>query len=227
MRIFTFGGSTMWSFGERDDHTIASYLSKLLHAWGYRVQVTNCGESTYVNTQAVIALLRNIHCGEVPDLALFYDSHNNVSTSAGNRKAGIPNDGENRRAEFELLDRPQRLWEYAIQQLPVAYLWGFDRLATRLRRGLRSSADHGAQANRSRSLDERLTRQTLHMYAANLAFITALGHCYGFDALSYWHPDLSSKRCCSPGERIVAAQADSSPRRYSATSTDGYGSPQP
>lgn len=43
VRIFTFGASTMWGSGVRDDHTIASYLSKLLYARGYRVQVTNYG----------------------------------------------------------------------------------------------------------------------------------------------------------------------------------------
>jgi len=71
VRIFTFGASTMWGYGARDDHTIASYLSKRLHEQGYRAQVTNRGQPGYVNTQVVVALLRGLHCGERPDIALW------------------------------------------------------------------------------------------------------------------------------------------------------------
>lgn len=58
--------------GLRDHCTIPSHLSKLLHAQGYRAEVTNYGEIAYVSTQEVITQLRRIQRGEVPDIALFY-----------------------------------------------------------------------------------------------------------------------------------------------------------
>jgi len=46
VRLFTFGGSTMWGWGARDDYTIASCLSKLLDEKGYPAEVTNHGQIT-------------------------------------------------------------------------------------------------------------------------------------------------------------------------------------
>ena len=71
VRVFTFGGSTMWGWGARDDYTIASYLSKLLYEKGYRAEVTNYGQIAYVSTQETIALLRCVQRGDVPDIVLF------------------------------------------------------------------------------------------------------------------------------------------------------------
>jgi len=80
----------MWGWGARDDHTIASHLSKWLHARGYRVQVTNYGQFGYVSTQEAITLLRCLHRGERVDIALFYDGINEVFASAMNAVAGLP-----------------------------------------------------------------------------------------------------------------------------------------
>ncbi|MCB2262298.1 MAG: hypothetical protein LGR52_05070, partial [Candidatus Thiosymbion ectosymbiont of Robbea hypermnestra] len=137
VRLFTFGASTMWGSGARDDHTIASSLGRLLYARGYRVRVTNYGESAYVSTQSAIALLRAIHQGERPDIALFYNGDNDVITSTVYGVAGIPYEQENRRAEFALCDRPRGLLESVGRQLPVEYLWGIGRLAAKLRSGFR------------------------------------------------------------------------------------------
>src|SRR5208282_4179117 len=40
-RVFTFGGSTMWGVGARDDETIASWIQKLLDLRHACVEVTN------------------------------------------------------------------------------------------------------------------------------------------------------------------------------------------
>ncbi|MCB2263194.1 MAG: hypothetical protein LGR52_09705, partial [Candidatus Thiosymbion ectosymbiont of Robbea hypermnestra] len=138
VRLFTFGASTMWGWGARDDYTVASHLSKLLHARGYRVQVTNYGQPSYVGTQETIALLRAIHQGGRPDIVLFYDGYSDVMIAAsGSDEVGIPHMEDARHGEFGLLDRPRRLREYAVRQLPVEYLWGIGRLAAKLRSGFR------------------------------------------------------------------------------------------
>lgn len=57
-------------YGARDDYTVASHLSKLLHTKGYRAQVTSYGGAAYVSTQGLITLLRCIRRGEILDIAL-------------------------------------------------------------------------------------------------------------------------------------------------------------
>jgi len=43
LNIFMLGGSTTWGNGARDDHTVPSELSRLLHQHGIKAHVTNFG----------------------------------------------------------------------------------------------------------------------------------------------------------------------------------------
>ncbi|MCB2263375.1 MAG: hypothetical protein LGR52_10660 [Candidatus Thiosymbion ectosymbiont of Robbea hypermnestra] len=201
VRIFAFGASTMWGLGVRDHYTVASHLSKRLHARGYPAQVTNYGQSAYVSTQEAIALLRGIHRGEVPDIVIFYDGLSDVLSSYMNAAAGVSQNARRRRAEFALLDRPQGLLQHIGRQVPTRNLWGFDRLATGLRRGIRPSVGHRSQV---RPLSDEVVRQTRHIYAANLAFVASLGRRYGFESLFYWQPHIFSKRRRSASEQAAA-----------------------
>src|SRR6202035_4072960 len=73
IRIFMFGGSTMWGEGARDPYTIPSWLQGMLNASPRPVQVTNYGQDAYVNTQEMLALFEQLRKGNVPDIAIFYD----------------------------------------------------------------------------------------------------------------------------------------------------------
>ncbi|MCB2262367.1 MAG: hypothetical protein LGR52_05420 [Candidatus Thiosymbion ectosymbiont of Robbea hypermnestra] len=236
VRIFAFGASTMWGSDVRDDHTIASYLSKLLYARGYRAQVTNYGQLGYVSTQAAILLLRSTHRGEIPDIVLLYDGVNDLIASHTHgegvaegdtrrgpgmdrhfqRRPAVERDGLLRhshgaagvsvnewlrRAEFDLLNRPQGLLEHTGRQLLTKGFWGFNRLRVSLRRRIRSAPE---DRSRSRPLGNELARRTLHVYAANLAAVESLGHRYGFEPLFYWQPNIFSKRHRSPREQAAA-----------------------
>jgi len=56
-RIFAFGGSTLWGNGARDEHTIPSYVSRLLNDAGRPVRVTNFGELGFVSSQNLVSLM--------------------------------------------------------------------------------------------------------------------------------------------------------------------------
>ncbi len=203
VRVFTFGGSTMWGWGTRDDHTIASYLSKLLYEKGYRTEVTNYGQIGYVSTQEVIALLRHIQRGDVPDIVLFYDGINDVFSAHQNGAAGISRNEVARRAEFNLSSRPKQLaWRWGREVL-AGNLWGFHRLATGLQHRMRPRAPPhtGSQAP---LLSDEVVRQTVRTYEANLTLVESLGRSYGFDPLFYWQPVIFSKRHRSPYEQYWA-----------------------
>jgi len=111
VRVFIFGGSTMWGWGARDDYTIASYLSKILHGQGYQVEVTNYGQMGYVNTQEIITLLRYLQRGEVPDIVLFYDGLNDVASANHNRAAGLSRNESVRAEDFNFSRRMDDLTE--------------------------------------------------------------------------------------------------------------------
>ena len=66
LRIFFFGGSAAWGTGVRDEHTVPSELARYLAAAGIDAEVVNYGETGYVSTQDVIALLRELQRGHRP-----------------------------------------------------------------------------------------------------------------------------------------------------------------
>jgi hypothetical protein len=64
MRLWMFGGSTMWGTGAPDGQTIPSYMAKLLNQdRGLEVNVLNLGEIGFVSTQENVALsAQGAHC---------------------------------------------------------------------------------------------------------------------------------------------------------------------
>ncbi len=66
IRIYTFGGSTMWGEGARDDYTIASWLQRMLDETPYRVKVTNYAEDGYVSTQEALFLAKQLRSATCP-----------------------------------------------------------------------------------------------------------------------------------------------------------------
>jgi len=128
VRVFAFGGSTMWGSGARDQWTIPSVLARLLAEAGIRARVTNFGQTGYVSTQEVIALLRLLHEGDVPDVVVFYDGVNDVNAAFQHAKAGWTINEEARRAEF-LAQRQGTLFNsliYAASHSAIARLAGPD-----------------------------------------------------------------------------------------------------
>ncbi len=199
VRVFTFGGSTMWGWGVRDDHTVASHLSKLLHARGHRAEVTNYGAIAYVSTQDVIALLRAIQRGEIPDIVLFYHGIADVLTSYEHGEAGLP-----LRSRFWCAEPDRGPWAQG-QELLSGGFWGFRRLVTGLRYRLRPAANAGSATwPQARPLDDAVARQTVRVYESNLAAVESLGRRYGFEPLFYWQPVIFSKRRRSPHEQARA-----------------------
>lgn len=79
IRIAFFGGSAMFGWGQRDDHTIPSELARLAEAEGVPVEVHNFGMYGWVAWQEYQYLERLLAAGHEFDLAVFYDGINDVS----------------------------------------------------------------------------------------------------------------------------------------------------
>ena len=180
-RVFVFGGSTTWGAGARNEFTIPSLLAKQMHEAGIAVRVSNFGESGYVNTQGVIALLLELRSGNVPDVAVFYDGANDLFAALQAGRAGDPQNEDSRRREFNSSKRRTKLALLVLQRTFV----GIDRLASSLRT---SDAEAGAQAG-----TQALASETLALYARNLQIVEALSERFGFATLYYWQPSVFSK----------------------------------
>ena len=101
LRVWFFGGSTMWGLGVRDEYTIPSLVSQELAKQGIRAEVTNYGQQGYNSTQELIALILLLRNGESPDLAVFYDGVNEVLSAGKQGQAGIPLNEAHRAMEFQ------------------------------------------------------------------------------------------------------------------------------
>ena len=104
-RVFFMGGSTMWGTEQRDSATIAAVAAQRLQGLAGpagRIEVTNFGESGYVNTQELLELMLALRAGKRPDVVVFYDGINDVGTTVQYGVAGIPQNESKRVAEFDL-----------------------------------------------------------------------------------------------------------------------------
>ncbi len=192
-RIFVFGGSTTWGEGARDEATVTSFLAQELERLGVASEVINYGEGGYVFTQELIALLRELHRGNVPDVAVFYNGLNDRYSAAQSGEAAIPQNEWNRRAEFNLSGRKIQVYLLALAG-PRTGLQSV-RLLSRLVRG---DQHHSAP-----ELPQGLAQEVVDAYMVNVRTIQGLAESYGFKALFYWQPVLYNKMQLTPFEQIL------------------------
>lgn len=82
LQVWVLGGSTTWGSGSPDAGTIPSQLAYLLNEeWGVDSRVRNIAGASYVSTQEVIALVRQLQLGNRPDVVIFYDGINDAGAA--------------------------------------------------------------------------------------------------------------------------------------------------
>jgi hypothetical protein len=84
--VFFFGGSTMWSEGARDEHTLPSEFARIAESEGVPVRVVNYGEFQWVSWQEALLFSQLVESGNVPDVAIFLDGFNDVLVASSPRE---------------------------------------------------------------------------------------------------------------------------------------------
>jgi lysophospholipase L1-like esterase len=185
VRIFMFGGSTLWGRGARDEFTVPSLVARRLaeEAEG-AFAVTNFGEAGYVNTQEMIALTLELRDGNVPDIVVFYDGANDVFAAYQAHEAGVPQNEFRRRLDFESFETAFAL-RVANRLSSVALL----------RRLFGSPADSAVWSRLGLTDVEtrELAGATVSKYKGNLRQINALADAHGFQVLYFWQPVIWTK----------------------------------
>ena len=205
LRIFMFGGSTLWGSGARDAFTIPSILARRLQAEGVAATVVNMGEVGYVSTQEVIGLLLRLQKGDVPDLVIFYDGVNDTSSAFQQQIAGLPHNEFNRVVEFNLA-RPSHFWRRGQLVLGDAAA----RLSSiRFLRSLVGGTDQEQQIGVRPPLlehlasndDANLPGAVIARYRGSVELVKAWAAHYRFRALFYWQPTIFDKPALTAYER--------------------------
>jgi hypothetical protein len=227
IRVFMFGGSTMWGTGSRDDYTIPSELSKsLAGSFGSAVEVVNFGEAGYVQTQEMIAFLKEIQRGNVPAVAVFYDGYNDAFAAFQSGVAGTPQNEFNRVREFNLLTSGPRFYLEWVRQSNLFLM--ISGVTARMREtSYFSHRSGGPDAAPSQGQSSHLIGDVLGIYGADIRMLKALGAEYNIKTLYYWQPSVYTKATLAPGEQAQASSDPSFASFYRATVARLKDSPLP
>jgi len=197
LKIFMFGGSTLWGEGVRDQFTIPSLLGKDLAAHQVGAEITNFGEVAYVNTQELIELVLQLERGNIPDVVIFYDGYNDVYAALQNQVAGFTQFEWKRELEYNISTRYNSLRRVFLLNTLDRYYLG--KIIKRLSNKLSYQKPF---SQKSKTLKE----DVVEVYLNNLKIITALGKAYGFVPLFYWQPVIYTKNNLTPFEKKFATE---------------------
>ena len=221
LKVFMFGGSTLWGTGARDAFTIPSFVARELENKGIAAEIKNFGESGYVNTQEIIALVLQLAKGQIPDLVIFYDGVNDTYSAYQQRMAGLPENEFNRVKEFNLSKRSN------YKKRAGTVLTDFaSRLATvRLLNGLFPGLTARSEGEVSNPLgldnpapdDGSLAREVVERYVGNIELVRALSEHYRFRYLVYWQPTIFQKAHITEYESSQRKTAQSMERFFQLT----------
>jgi hypothetical protein len=198
-KIFVFGGSAIWGTGARDGFTIPSTLAKELRNKGIACAILNFGESGYVSTQEVIALLLQLQKGNIPHIVIFYDGVNDTYSAYQQHVAGLPQNEFNRVREFNLSNS-----DHLRQRSGMVLRDAAGRLSTlRFLNGLlqRFGVRSPLFVHNSASDSKSLTREVVTTYVRNVELVMALGAHYNFKSIFYWQPTIFQKKHLTAYER--------------------------
>ena len=209
LKIFMFGGSTLWGTGARDEFTIPALLEELIESKGaVDVEVINFGESGYVSTQEIILLIRQLQKGDIPDLVIFYDGVNDTFSAYQQNIAGIPQNESNRVKEFNFLSKQYmtREGERKIRKRAIKNIkrnLSTVRFTRYLRKKI-SSAEAGSDDDElSDNINDidAIINDEIDIYQSNIKIVSALAEKYGFKYIFYWQPTIFQKRSLTAYEQ--------------------------
>ena len=190
IKIYMFGGSTMWGWGARDDYTIPSCVARCLYEkYGLIAEVVNFAELGYVSTQEVICLFRELQSENIPNFVINYDGLNDTFSSYQMKRAGLPQNEPNRELEFNCT-------KGQLFKRMIAMNSGF----VSLRNFLSPNTDQ-AFIFKNKYQETTLINKTAKTYLNNLKMLNAVSQAYDYKLLAYWQPTIFDKNILTPNEK--------------------------
>ncbi|WP_296381203.1 hypothetical protein [Winogradskyella sp.] len=197
IKIFCFGGSTMLSTGARDEHTIPSELSKLIHKSfpDLSVKITNFGCLGYNRSIENVQLQQQLLQNNIPDIVLFYDGVNEVIAAHQNNKAGTPTNAINRQNEFQLAhDYSKRIKLFCTSS-------NINRFIVYLQRRIFKTKSFEVKN------PEELAENIAYNYVKNIELIKGIEQNYDFKVFNFLQPNIYSKTQHTEAEKKFVKQS--------------------
>ncbi|WP_299887550.1 SGNH/GDSL hydrolase family protein [uncultured Lacinutrix sp.] len=193
LKIFCFGGSTMYSSGARDEHTIPSELSKLIRTSfpNQNVEITNFGCHGYTRATENIQLQHELIKNNIPDIVIFYDGVNEVISGHQNNEAGAPTNAYNRRKEFKIAH------SYKKRIALMVYSSNLYRFTTTLQRKLLTKSAYKQLGPRS----DTLAIDIADTYIGLVKISKSFENDYNFKVFNFMQPNIYSKKNLSEYEQ--------------------------
>jgi lysophospholipase L1-like esterase len=195
VKIFVFGGSTVWGSGARDSYTIPSFISKKMCKRGVNAKVTNFGVRGYGSTKDMISLMLELRKGNVPDKVIFYGGFNEIYPVFQNGFVGSTWNMQNRIFEFNLKDKIN-LKGYILHSDTVELLSKTD--------GLVKAIIPKKPLYQDEERIEALSDEIISVYFNNVKIIKALEKEYGFKAYFFWQPVIYLNKPLTDKEKLQA-----------------------
>lgn len=189
--LWLFGGSTAWGTGNRDGGTLAAQLEQVYaeRAAELGVRVVNFGESGYVARQSLAAFQSALGCAQpAADMAIFLDGANDVFAALQSGAAGLPQNEENRRREFNSsrqLGAQLRAWALRLE--------GIARLIA------------PTPAARTADAERDLAAAVADAYLGQSRQAKALAAAYDVDLLYVWQPTAFDRAPARADEAAIVA----------------------
>lgn len=193
IKIFCFGGSTMYSSGARDEYTIPSELSKLIHQKfpEQNVEVTNFGCHGYTRATENIQLQRELIKKNIPDIVIFYDGVNEIISAHQNNEAGSPTNAYNRKREFKIAHSYKKRLKLVMTSSNLY------RFITTLQRKLFSGNAYIQLEARS----DALATDIANNYIGLVHISKSMEQAYGFKVFNFLQPNIYSKKNLTEAEQ--------------------------
>lgn len=195
LNIFMFGGSALWGSGSPDWGTIPSQVAKVLEDnSGRPACVRNYGESAWVSTQEVLQLILALKDGERPDLVLFYDGWNDITSRY---QTGVPD------AHANLYDIKEQF-----ERSPARRLGGSSgtmKLVDRISTALKFRKPYLERYRLQEEPLDVVPASIRDRYLRNVEIVDALADRYGFRYAFFWQPMIlaEEKALTDEEQRIV------------------------
>lgn len=182
-----FGGSAMFGEGQRDEHTIASELARLAEAEGLALHVVNYGQRAWTSWQEALLFEDVTATTDPPDLALFYDGANDVTTQLQSVTAGHPTHYDVEAVRARLESTPpvaSEVWDWYTSHSALL------KVARRIRG--QGRADRLAPPNPVTSDDPpgEIASRTLTVYERARELILDVGRRRDIEVDFFWQPLL-------------------------------------
>jgi lysophospholipase L1-like esterase len=212
--VYFFGGSAMFGWFQRDEHTIPSELARLAEADGLPLRVVNYGTPAYVNWQESLQLQSLLSAGHRPDVAVFYDGANELVSQFSQGPHSDPETTLTRQIGGQL--------GFGLTRPPTGRggLLGFTDAWARVSVVHRLGERVGVLSDPDGPSDDVLVSPWLgtqnvkvaargsyaaSIYSRGVDVVRRLADSYGIRANFFWQPSVYSKRVLEGEQRAVGS----------------------